>query len=112
MSDFFEIDFLSVESDKSGDAIILRYEKDGIEYIHVVDGGFQSTGESVISNLKTYYNDPVFIDNVVVTHSDGDHSGGLRALLECEEFTVGALWMLRPWLYADELIDRFFKAQC
>jgi hypothetical protein len=32
---------------------------------------------------------------------------GLRSVLE--EFEVGALWMLRPWLYASEIIDRFAR---
>ena len=105
MSDFFEIDFLDVESEKSGDAIPLRYQLKGQTFIHVVDGGFQDTGDSVVSHVRKYYNAPNFIDAVVATHPDGDHAGGLRKVLE--EFEVGALWMLRPWEYADELIDRF-----
>jgi len=107
MSDFFEIDFLDVESSKSGDAIPLRYQLNGNTFIHVVDGGFQDTGEKVVSHIRTFYNNPKFIDNVIVTHPDGDHAGGLRQVLE--EFEVGALWMLRPWMYADELIDRFSR---
>lgn len=74
MADFFEIDFLDVETAKSGDAICLRYELNGQTFIHVVDGGFQSTGDKLISHIEKYYNAPHFIDNVVVTHNDGDHS--------------------------------------
>lgn len=107
MADFFEIDFLDVESSKSGDAIPLRYQLNGEMFIHVVDGGYQDTGRKVLSHIRTFYNAPDFIDNVVVTHPDGDHAGGLREVLE--EFEVGALWMLRPWAYADELIDRFSR---
>jgi len=107
MADFFEIDFLDVESSNSGDAIALHYESNGVRRIHVVDGGYQDTGEKIISHIKTYYGDPHFIDSVVVTHPDGDHAGGLRMILE--EFEVDELWMLRPWIYADELIDRFFR---
>ena len=107
MSDFFEIDFLDVESSKSGDAILIRYRIDGLVYIHVVDGGFQATGDTVVDNINRYYDRPDFIDSVVVSHSDGDHAGGLRSVLE--EFRVGALWMLRPWLYANELIYRFSR---
>jgi beta-lactamase superfamily II metal-dependent hydrolase len=105
MADFFEVDFLDVESDKSGDAITVRYEAGGNHYIHVVDGGFQATGESVVNHIRTYYGNPDYIDHVVVTHPDGDHAGGLRTVLE--EFEIGQLWMLRPWNYADEIIDRF-----
>jgi len=105
MSDFFEIDFLEVGNAKSGDAIPLRYSLNGEIYIHVVDGGFQDTGEKLIHHIKKYYDSPSYIDAVVVTHPDGDHAGGLRKLFE--SFEIGQLWMLRPWLYVDELIDRF-----
>jgi hypothetical protein len=105
LADFFEIDFLDVESDKSGDAIAIRYEIGGRTLIHVVDGGFQDTGESLAAHIRKFYGAPRRIDHVVATHPDGDHAGGLRTILE--EFEVGALWMLRPWLYAGEIIGRF-----
>ncbi len=105
MADFFEIDFLDVEADRSGDAITLRYEVDGATYVHVVDGGFQDTGSSVVAHIKKHYGGTTHIHNVVATHPDGDHAGGLRTVLE--ECDVDALWMLRPWIYADELILRF-----
>lgn len=107
MTDFFEIDFLDVESAKSGDAITVRYQINNITYIHVVDGGFQATGEKVVEHINKYYGNPTYIDRVVVTHPDGDHAGGLRTVLET--FSIGELWMLRPWLYADEIIDRFSR---
>lgn len=107
MSDFFEVDFLDVESAKSGDAITIRYRINNETYIHVVDGGFQDTGESVKSHIKQYYDNADYIDHVVVTHPDGDHAGGLRTILE--DFSVGYLWMLRPWVYADEIIHRFSR---
>ncbi|CAI4030825.1 Metallo-beta-lactamase superfamily protein [Nitrospira tepida] len=105
MNDFFEIDFLDVETDKSGDAISLRYQVNGITSIHVVDGGFQDTGKKVVEHIRQYYDNPNHIDRVIVTHPDGDHAGGLRTVLE--EFRVGELWMLRPWIYAHEIISRF-----
>lgn len=105
MSDFFEIDFLDVESAKSGDAIPLRYRVDNKVCIHVVDGGFQATGDSLVKHIKNYYDNPTYIDRVIVTHPDGDHAGGLRVVLE--EFSIGALWMLRPWIYASEIIHLF-----
>lgn len=105
MSDFFEIDFLDVESGKSGDAIPLRYKINETMRIHVTDGGFQDTGDILIDHINKYYDSPTFIDSVIVSHPDGDHAGGLRKLFE--EYDIGELWMLRPWIYADELIDRF-----
>ncbi|MGY2844250.1 beta-lactamase superfamily II metal-dependent hydrolase [Bradyrhizobium sp. USDA 4509] len=105
MPDFFEIDFLDVEAKDSGDAICLRYELADETYIHVVDGGYQKTGQSVVDHINKYYGNPSFIDNVVCTHNDGDHAGGLQSVLE--SFDVGALWMLRPWMYAQELLPRF-----
>jgi beta-lactamase superfamily II metal-dependent hydrolase len=105
MSDFFEIDFLDVESKKSGDAIPLRYELNGVTWIHLVDGGYQACGEKIINHIRKYYTNQSYIDKVIVTHPDGDHAGGLRTVLK--EFEVKELWMLRPWQYADELISRF-----
>lgn len=105
MPDFFEIDFLDVEAKDSGDAICLRYQLGGETYIHVVDGGYQKTGQSVVDHINKYYGNPTFIDNVVCTHNDGDHAGGLQSVLE--SFDVGALWMLRPWMYAQQLLPRF-----
>lgn len=107
MSDFYEIDFLDVETKKSGDAIVLRYELAGEIFIHVVDGGYQSTGEKLSELLKTHYGKPSFIDHVVVTHNDGDHTGGIKTILE--RYDVGILWMLRPWAYAEEIIHRFSR---
>ncbi len=107
MTDFFEIDFLDVESKKSGDAIPLRYSIGDVTRIHVTDGGFQATGDLLVEHINKYYGSPKYIDAVIVTHPDGDHAGGLRKLFD--EYIIGELWMLRPWLYADELIDRFSR---
>lgn len=107
MTDFFEIDFLDVESAKSGDAIAARYSVGGTTIVHVTDGGFQDTGPKLVEHINKYYGQPCRIDHVVVTHPDGDHAGGLRTVLE--SFEVGALWMLRPWQYADELLPRFTR---
>ena len=105
MLDYFEIDFLNVESDKSGDAILLRYSISGVTRIHVTDGGFQDTGDKVVKHINEYYGYPRRIDAVIASHPNSDHVGGLQKVLE--DFEVSALWMLRPWLYVDELIDRF-----
>lgn len=105
MADYFEIDFHDVETKKSGDAICLRYEKDNVTRVHVVDGGYLANGAKVLDTIKTYYGEPAQIDAVVATHSDGDHAAGLRTVLE--EYEVAELWMLRPWIYAEELLPRF-----
>lgn len=104
-SDFFEIDFLKVETKQSGDAIALRYRLNGIMSIHVVDGGFQDTGDHAVEHIQKYYGNSSIIDRVIATHPDGDHLGGLRVVLE--QLQVRELWMLRPWLYAHEIIHRF-----
>ena len=105
MDDFYEIDILDVDSDKSGDAICLRYKLNGATYIHVVDGGFQDTGNILVTHINEHYDDPIHINHVVLTHNDQDHAGGLRKILE--EYEVGTLWMLKPWDYAHEIIHRF-----
>lgn len=105
MDDYFELDFLDVETAKSGDAICVRYRHLGVEAIHVVDGGYVSTASKVLDHLQKHYGDPSKIDRIVVTHNDGDHTRGLRQILEEKE--VSELWMLRPWLYAAELLPRF-----
>lgn len=107
MADFFEIDFLDVESKKSGDAIPMRYQIGGQTRIHVTDGGFQDTGDALVDHINKYYGAPSRLDAVIVSHPDGDHAGGLRKLFD--EYEITALWMLRPWMYADELIDRFSR---
>lgn len=104
MADFFEIDFLDVETGKSGDAITMRYEVAGQRLIHVVDGGFDVMADRIIDHIVTHYDNRP-IDHVVVTHPDGDHACGLRGVVE--KCNVGALWMLRPWLYAEYLLPYF-----
>lgn len=107
MADYFEIDFLDVETKKSGDAIALRYELSGQTFIHVVDGGYLETGERLLSHINQFYGQPDHIHHVVATHPDGDHTAGLRAVVENQ--SVGTLWMNRPWLYVDELLPRFAR---
>ncbi len=105
MQDFYEIDFLNVRAQKSGDAITIRYCVNDEIKIHVVDGGFQCTGDHLVTHLRTYYNNINTIDHVVVTHTDADHTGSIKRLLE--EFYVKELWMHRPWLYSEDLLNKF-----
>jgi len=102
----YEIDFLPVgEQSCSGDAICIRYGSvaDGFT-IHLIDGGYTSTTTTIINHLNSHYGRPERIENVVLTHADGDHAAGLVGILE--HYEIGALWMNRPWLYAAEIIHR------
>ena len=108
MSDYFEIDFLGVETAKSGDAITMRYSVNGVDGVHVVDGGYLDTGDQIVRHLQTVYGTTV-IDNVILTHPDRDHANGLRRVLE--QCTVKNLWMNRPWMHAAELIHQFENYQ-
>ncbi len=106
MPDYFEIDFLDVETGKSGDAIVMRYQIGGYWDIHIVDGGFADMGQKIVDHMWAHYAGFTgLINNVVVTHPDGDHVCGLRYVLEhCQ---VHTLWMMRPWLYAEVLLPYF-----
>lgn len=104
MSDFIELDFLDVESEKSGDAITVRYSVVGSDAVHVIDGGYIDTGDKLVAHLKKWYGG-TSVQHVVLTHPDQDHANGLRKVLE--ESKVEALWMHRPWLYAEELLSSF-----
>jgi hypothetical protein len=104
MSDFFEIDFLDVETRQSGDAITVYYEVAGHRTVHVVDGGFDGMADRIIDHILEHYGDRC-IDHMVVTHPDRDHACGLRGVLR--RCNVGALWMLRPWIYAEQLLPYF-----
>ena len=68
--------FFNIDSKKSGDAIPIRYRSNGKTFINVVDGGFQDTGDKLVEHINKYYSNPNYIDNVIVTHPDGDHTGG------------------------------------
>jgi hypothetical protein len=105
MAEYFELDFLPVETKKSGDAITIRYSVNGAPpAVHVIDGGYIDTGDQIIDHIQKFYGTTT-IDNVVLTHGDRDHANGLRAVLE--QCTVGRLWINRPWIYAEELLPRF-----
>jgi hypothetical protein len=104
MADFYEIDFLPVHTSKSGDCICIRYRIGETWDLHVVDGGYTATAPDLAAHIKKNF-DTDFINNVVVTHPDQDHAEGLAPILE--HYRIGALWMLRPWMYADELLPHF-----
>ena len=90
MADYFEIDFLGVETAKSGDAITLRYSVNGTAGVHVVDGGYLDTGDQIVEHLKTYYGTTV-IDHVILTLPDRDHANGLRKVRVAPQESVERL---------------------
>lgn len=102
----FEFDFLAVgDGSRSGDAIAMRYS-DGHAYrIHVIDGGDQAAGVRMVKHIRKHYENPSYIDAVICTHGDDDHSSGLREVIKA--FKIGSIWMNRPWLYARLIIDAF-----
>jgi len=48
---------------------------------------------------------PVQFSPGIYTHPDGDHSSGLREVLN--ELSVGELWMHRPWEHSEEILNLF-----
>lgn len=73
----------------------------------MTDAGYQSTFDDVSHHIDKFYGKDVIFDNVIATHNDNDHCSGLVNLLE--NYEVNNLWLLRPWKYADELIDKFSR---
>lgn len=104
MADFWEVDFLQVDSSRSGDAITARYQVGSTFWVHVVDGGYAADADRIARHIRQRYNTNV-IDHMVVTHPDQDHAEGLAKL--CELCEVRNLWILRPWVYANELMSYF-----
>ena len=101
----YEINFIGVsEETKDADAIALRWEDQEItKDIGVYDGGNQKYGEELGTFLDNYFFSPKknYIDFIVCSHSDMDHSSGLKYILE--HYKVKKLYLNRPWLYIDEL---------
>jgi beta-lactamase superfamily II metal-dependent hydrolase len=101
----YEVDFLPVGMG-NGDAICVRYgnEQTGY-YLHVIDGGFKNTAEAIIAHIETHYGKHYYIHHMVVSHADNDHAAGLIDVLK--RFDVKVLWMNRPWLFVDHIIQNF-----
>ena len=105
----YEIDFIGVGDcvKKDADAIAIRWiDENDIYHIGIYDGGVQSHGEKLVEHIKKYYFDEKnneSIDFVICSHSDSDHASGLKFVLE--NMDVKALYMNRPWLYVDDIIE-------
>jgi beta-lactamase superfamily II metal-dependent hydrolase len=102
----YELEFLPV-GDSSGDAICVRYGSNALlgYTVHVVDGGYSDTAQTIIDHIEKYYGAGTRIAHMVLSHADNDHACGLIDVLK--QFDVGALWMNRPWLYAVQVLDKF-----
>jgi beta-lactamase superfamily II metal-dependent hydrolase len=98
----YEIDFLPV-GNGNGDAICVRHgdETNGY-YLHVIDGGFTDTADTIIEHIEQHYGKNYFINNMVLSHADNDHAMGLIGVMK--RFDVKHLWMNRPWLHAAEIL--------
>lgn len=108
----YEIDFIGVDkSTTDSDAVAMRWKnQDGSYTIGIYDGGIKEYGESLKDFLNKYYFNDISnhkdisekkIDFVICSHSDQDHTSGLKIILE--NFEVKKLYMNRPWIYLKEL---------
>jgi beta-lactamase superfamily II metal-dependent hydrolase len=102
----YEVDFLPV-GDGNGDAICVRYGSDQTGYwLHVIDGGFTDTSDSIISHIETHYGNHYKITHMVLSHADNDHACGLIGVLKRFDIT-GAIWMNRPWRFAQHVLPAY-----
>ena len=109
----YEVDVLGVgKESKSGDAIVLRWGNlhgsRSEQKVVLIDGGFQETGEDVVSHIKRHYG-TTLVDAVVSTHPDQDHVNGLHIVLD--ELTVKELWIHRPWDHNQGLAEKFLDGR-
>lgn len=105
----YELDFIGVDEEtKDADAIGIRWKTDDENYVvGVYDGGLQVYGEELKEHMEKYYfndTEEKIIDFVICSHSDEDHTSGVKEILE--NFNVKALYMNRPWIYVDEIFDK------
>lgn len=105
----YEVDFIGVGSivKKDADAIAIRWkDNNDIYHIGIYDGGLQAHGEKMVEHIKKYYfegNNNTYIDFIICSHSDSDHTSGLKYVIE--NMNVKALYMNRPWLYVEDIIE-------
>lgn len=93
----YEVKFFSVGNNtKGGDAIFIRlYDKDDNVTVILIDGGYQDTGNSIISYMKELGLDTINL--MVNSHPDLDHISGLTKIMETPEIKVEKLLYNRPW---------------
>jgi beta-lactamase superfamily II metal-dependent hydrolase len=93
-----EIDMLDVSN---GDAIVVR-EVDpltGREWVGVIDGGeIDEDGDQVVEHVRRYTRQKA-INDVINSHPDGDHIGGLFRVVQ--RLAVGRVWIHDPTRHID-----------
>ena len=105
----YEIDIIGVgdEVKKDADAIVIHWKSEqNSDKIVIYDGGLQVHGDKMVKHLNEYIfydSKEKIIDCIICSHSDMDHTVGLKKILE--EFKVKKIYMNRPWLYVDEVWD-------
>ncbi|MDE2718178.1 MAG: MBL fold metallo-hydrolase, partial [Chloroflexota bacterium] len=109
----YDIDVLGVgKESKSGDAIALRWGNlhgnRSEQNVVLIDGGFQETGEDVVTHIEKYY-ETTEIDAVVSTHPDQDHVNGLHVVLD--RLSVKELWIHKPWEHNQGLAEKFLDGR-
>jgi len=105
----YEIDFLPVgEESSSGDAILFRYNEDGILKVILIDGGYKEsngvkTSDTILNHLRTFYfpgtpeNVKMPIEHIICSHPHNDHVGGLEEIMaKCH---VRTFWINNPLHY-------------
>jgi beta-lactamase superfamily II metal-dependent hydrolase len=93
-----EIDMLDVSN---GDAIVVREfnPQTGQEWVGVIDGGqTEEDGEKVVEHISRYTRQK-WINDVLCSHPDGDHIGGLFTVVK--KIRVGRLWVHDPTGHID-----------
>ncbi len=93
-----EIEFLAVgEGSRPGDAIVIRYGSVDAYDLMIVDGGDAAAGERLVSHVQRRFANHA-VSHVLLTHPDGDHASGLRAVVE--NLDVRHVWLHAPWAVA------------
>lgn len=103
---FYDLDVLAVgDGERSGDAMAIRYSMNGGNWrVMVIDGGNQDAGDRLVELIRREY-ETDFVNDVLNTHPDSDHSSGLSRVLE--QLKVGTLWMHKPWQHLPHILDAF-----
>lgn len=93
-----EIDMLDVSN---GDAIVVRHVGDygRVEWVGLIDGGeTEDDGRKVVEHVRRYTTKER-IDDVICSHPDSDHLGGLPTVLR--NIGVGRVWIHDPARHMD-----------
>lgn len=102
----YEVDFLPVGEEKSGDAIAMRFGdlSNHRQAVIVIDGGFgENTGQRLVRLIHDCYHTER-VNLVVSTHPDMDHIGGLETVID--ECRVEHLAMHLPWKHIPDILHQ------